>query len=144
MRYKGPLPHRLVDAVNSRVLALRASPRWGAAVRRRLTVVTYRGRRSGREFSTPVAYTHRGSTVAITVAIPERKKWWRNFTGEGGPLSLELPEGVRTGHATAEEDGSGRVTVTVRLDGAEAGEADPRGGPGGPADGPGTPPPAAP
>ncbi|PWV55297.1 hypothetical protein [Nocardiopsis sp. L17-MgMaSL7] len=116
MRYAGPIPHRVVRPFNQCVLALRSSPRWGRPLRRHLTVVTYTGRRSGREFSTPVAYRLSGSTVTVPVAIPERKKWWRNFTGEGGPLSLELPEGVRSGHAVASTDQRGRVTVTVRLD----------------------------
>ncbi|WNE96164.1 hypothetical protein PS467_12860 [Streptomyces luomodiensis] len=95
---------------------LRSSPRWGRLVRGRLTVVTYTGRRSGRTFSTPVAYRRAADLVTITVALPERKTWWRNFTDEGGPISLDLDGGDRTGHAVARVDGKGRVTVTVRLD----------------------------
>lgn len=117
MRYKGPLPHRLVRPVNACVTALRASPRWGRLLRRRMTVVTYTGRRSGRTFSMPVAYRRSSETVAITVALPERKRWWRNFTGEGGPITLDLDEGVRTGRAVAKADSRGRVTVTVRIGG---------------------------
>nr|WP_222936696.1 nitroreductase/quinone reductase family protein [Streptomonospora sp. PA3] len=105
--------------VNACVSALRHSPRWGRFMRRRLTVVTYTGRRSGRTFSTPVGYRRQGGTVAISVMMPERKQWWRNFTGAGGPISLDLDEGVRTGHAVAETDAAGRVTVTVRLDGGD-------------------------
>ncbi len=116
MRFSGPIPQRVVRPVNRCVMALRASPRWGRPLRRHLTVVTYTGRRSGRAFSTPVAYRLSGSTVTIGVALPERKRWWRNFTGEGGPLSLELPDGVRSGHAVASTDRRGGVTVTVRLD----------------------------
>ena len=116
MRYKGPVPHRVVQPVNECVMTLRSSPRWGRLLRRRLTVVTYTGRRSGRVFSTPVAYRRSGSTVTIGVAMPDRKKWWRNFTDEGGPLSLELKEGDRTGHAVASTDHKGRVTLAVRLD----------------------------
>ncbi len=116
MRYTKPIPRRAVQSVNRCVMTLRASPRWGLPLRRRLTVVSYRGRRSGRAFSTPVAYRRNGSTVTIPVALPERKKWWRNFTGAGGPLSLELPEGDRTGHAIARADDRGRVRLTVRLE----------------------------
>ena len=121
MLYKGTLPHRFVRPFNTCVTALRHSPRWGRAVRGRLTVLTYTGRRSGRTFSTPVAFRRGGSTVTIPVAMPERKTWWRNFTGEGGPLSLELDEVVRTGHAVAAVDARGRVAVTVRLDDRHAG-----------------------
>lgn len=116
MRYKGSIPHRVVQPVNRCAMALRSSPRWGRLLRGYLTVVTYTGRRSGRVFSTPVAYRRSGSTVTISVAMPERKKWWRNFTDEGGPLSLELDGVDRAGHAVARTDDKGRVTLIVRLD----------------------------
>ncbi|MGW7694962.1 hypothetical protein ACWGMA_40075 [Streptomyces asiaticus] len=116
MRYKGPLPKRVTDRVNAWMVGLRASPRWGRWVSGRLTVVTYTGRRSGRGFSTPVAYRRTADGVSITVAMPERKQWWRNFTGEGGPISLDLDGADRTGHAVAHVDGKGRVTISVRLD----------------------------
>lgn len=109
------LPHRLVDAVNARVTALRDSPRWGPMVRRRLTVVTYSGRRSGRTFRTPVGYRRTGDVVTIGVQFPDAKSWWRNFLGEGGPLTLELDGTERGGHAVARREGRNAL-VTVRLD----------------------------
>lgn len=115
MRYKGPLPKRFTDRFNAWMVGLRSSPRWGRRVSGRLTVVTYTGRRSGRTFSTPVAYRRADDAVTITVAMPERKLWWRNFTGEGGPISLDLDGSDRTGHAVARVDDKGRVTITVRL-----------------------------
>jgi hypothetical protein len=115
VRYKGPIPRRMVDCVNTRVVALRTSPRWGRVVSRHLTVVTYTGRRSGRTFSTPVGYRRSADVVTIGVRLPERKQWWRNFSGEGGPLSMELDGAVQTGHAVADVDAKGRVTITVRL-----------------------------
>jgi hypothetical protein len=48
---------------------------------------------------------------------PDAKSWWRNFLGEGGPITLLRLDGVdRTGHAVADRDEKGRVTVTVQLD----------------------------
>jgi len=117
MGYGGQLPKRAVDRVNTCVLELRSSPRWGRMVSRHLTIVTYTGRRSGRTFTTPVGYRRAGDTVTIGVRLPDAKKWWRNFTGEGGPISLELDGVDRTGHATARRDERGRVSITVRLDG---------------------------
>jgi hypothetical protein len=111
----GPLPKRLVDGVNGVIAGLRSAPLVGPLVSRHLTVVTYTGRRSGRTFSTPVAFRQAGDTVTISVEVPQRKKWWRNFTGEGGPLSLELNGVERVGHAVAVENGKGRVIITVRL-----------------------------
>lgn len=110
------LPHRFVDAVNARVVALRDSPRWGPWARRRFTVVTYTGRRSGRTFSTPVGYQRSGDTVTIGVAMPDAKTWWRNFLGEGAPIRLELDDAERSGHAVAHRDERGRVAVTIDLD----------------------------
>jgi hypothetical protein len=111
----GPLPKRLVDGVNGVIAGLRSAPLVGPLVSRHLTVVTYTGRRSDRTFSTPVAFRQAGDTVTISVEVPQRKKWWRNFTGEGGPLSLELNGVERVGHAVAVENGKGRVIITVRL-----------------------------
>ena len=116
MGYRGPLPKKTVDRVNTCVGALRASPRWCRLVRRHLTQVTYTGRRSGRTFSTPVGYRRTGDVVTIGVRLPDAKSWWRNFTGEGAPLTLELDDADRTGHAVARRDEKGRVTVTVHLD----------------------------
>ncbi|WP_106194583.1 hypothetical protein [Umezawaea tangerina] len=109
-------PRRFVNGFNGRVVALRSSPRFGRAVSRYLTVVTYTGRRSGRVFSTPVGYRRVGDVVTIGVQFPDAKKWWRNFLGEGGPISLELDGVERGGHAVARRDERGRVSLTVRLD----------------------------
>jgi F420H(2)-dependent quinone reductase len=106
-----------VNAFNARVVALRSSRRFGRLVSRYLTVVTYTGRRSGRTFSTPVAFRRKGDVVTIGVNVPGAKKWWRNFLGAGGPLSLNLDGEDRSGHGVAHQDERGRVKVTVRLDG---------------------------
>ncbi len=116
MRYRMPFPRRAIGRFNSCVLTLRSSPRWGRMISRRLTVVTYTGRRSGRTFSTPVAFRRAGDTVRIGVQLPDAKTWWRNFLGEGGPISLQLDGIDRTGHAVARRDEAGRVSVTVRLE----------------------------
>jgi hypothetical protein len=118
VKYRGPLPipARTVGRVNGWVTGLRDSPRWGRMVSKRLTVVTYTGRRSGRTFSTPVGYRRDSDVVKIGVQMPEAKKWWRNFLDEGGPISVHLDDTDRTGHAVSRIDDKGRVTVTVRLD----------------------------
>ncbi|MEV4098525.1 hypothetical protein [Streptosporangium saharense] len=97
-------------------MTLRSSPRLGRVISRRLTVVTYTGRRSGRTFSTPVAFRRVADTVVIGVQFPDAKAWWRNFLGEGGPIALQLDGTDRTGHAVARRDEAGRVTVTVHLE----------------------------
>ncbi|MEV4314789.1 nitroreductase/quinone reductase family protein [Actinocrispum sp. NPDC049592] len=113
----GPRVERTVGRVNGLMTRLRSRPGpIGRLLRRGLTVVTYTGRRSGRTFSTPVGFRRKGDEVTISVMLPDAKNWWRNFLGEGGPLSLELDDVQRTGHAVAQRDGKGRVTVRVLLD----------------------------
>jgi len=106
---------RAVGCVNAGVTGLAGSRLLGPLVRRTITTATYTGRRSGRTFRTPVSYRRSGDVVTIAVAMPDRKNWWRNFTGDGGPLTLALDGGERTGHAVARRDGR-RVTVSVELD----------------------------
>ncbi|SDF88718.1 protein of unknown function [Lentzea fradiae] len=111
MNFQSPLVHR----VNRLVVGLRDAPLVGQLVRRGITVVSYTGRKSGRTFSTPVGYRRKGDVVVIKVVAPESKNWWRNFRGDGAPLTLELDGAERTGHATSHRDEKGRVTVRVKL-----------------------------
>lgn len=106
-------PARRFDAL---VTGLVTSRLLGRAFRRRLTVVTYTGRRSGRVVSTPVAYRRRGDgRVEIRVGQPEGKAWWRNFTGEGAALTLLLDGAPCPGHGIATRDARGATLVTVTL-----------------------------
>ncbi len=102
--------------MNRVMVPLAASPRWRWLVDRYVVVVTYTGRRSGRTFSTPVFYRRRGDKVTIRVALSGEKSWWRNFQGDGGPISLGLRGSDRPGQATASRDRRGRVSVNVDLD----------------------------
>jgi hypothetical protein len=101
--------------LNVPVAAIASSPRLGARMRRSITVITYTGRRSGRTFSIPVAYRRSGDEIDIVPNLPDAKTWWRNFVGDGAPLTLTLDGAERAGHAVANRDNNGRVTVRVRL-----------------------------
>jgi hypothetical protein len=100
---------------NVPVVALANSRLFGRLVGRNVTVITYTGRRSGRTISTPVAYRRTGDDLQIAANMPEAKNWWRNFLGDGAPVSVRLNEIEHVGHAVAQRDTSGRVTVNVRL-----------------------------
>ena len=106
---------RAAPLFNAPVAALAASPRLGKMLRRNVTMITYTGRRSGRTFSMPVAFRRDGDDVEIVANMPDAKTWWRNFLGEGAPMSLTLEGIERSGHAVAHRDENGRVTVRVRL-----------------------------
>jgi hypothetical protein len=101
---------------NAPVTALARSPRWGWLVGGNIAMLTYTGRVSRRTVTLPVAYRRRGDEVLIGVNLPDVKTWWRNFLGDGSQLTLRLDGRDRTGHAVAQRDGSGPVTVTVRLE----------------------------
>jgi len=111
------LYQRAAARLNTLVAPLVMSPRWGWTLHRSVLLLTYTGRRTGRTISTPVAYRHPGpQTVRISVLQPEQKTWWRNFTGEGGAVAMQLRGVQRTGWATAGRDARGRVSVVVALD----------------------------
>ena len=105
-----------VNGFNSVTLTLTKAPVVGSLMRKSFVEISYVGRRSGKTFSTPVNYRRSGDSIVIGVALPDRKSWWRNFTDEGGPITLHLEGGDRHGHALAHRDERGRVTVRVRLD----------------------------
>jgi len=111
----GRLLMRAAPVFNAPVAAIAKSPRFGALLRRNVTLITYTGRRSGRTFSLPVSYRRRGDEIDITPNMPDAKTWWRNFVGDGSPISLTLDGAERAGHAVAHRDDKGRVTVHVRL-----------------------------
>ena len=110
------LPGRLARGFNAGVVGLLEAPLVGSLMGKGFTVITYVGRRSGKTFSTPVNYRRRGDELLIGVAMPDKKSWWRNFLGEGGPITVRLNGVDRTGHAVARRDERGRVIVRVQLE----------------------------
>lgn len=76
--------------------------RLGRGLARTVTVVTYRGRVSGRTLRTPVEYVREGSMVTILVADPGSKQWWRNVAADGD-VHLLLDGVERAGRATVLE-----------------------------------------
>ncbi|MBU3065799.1 hypothetical protein KO481_30275 [Nocardia sp. NEAU-G5] len=106
----------VVRTMNNGILALMKSSALGGRMGGAFVEISYVGRRSGKTFSTPVNYRRSGEDIVIGVAMPDKKSWWRNFLGEGAPITLRLHGGDRTGHAVATRDDKGRVTVKVRLD----------------------------
>ena len=61
----------------------------GETLGRRLAVLDYVGRRSGRPHRLVVGYVAEGRSVRITVGMAEHKTWWRNFETPH-PLTLRL------------------------------------------------------
>lgn len=91
------------------------SPRYSRFVSGRMALISYTGRRSGKTFTTPVAYQRKGAEVTIAVATPDHKSWWRNFQGDGARMQLKLKTGNHVGQAIASKDAKGRVSVKIHL-----------------------------
>jgi hypothetical protein len=102
--------------MNKLFIALIDAPVVGPVVRRGIINVRYVGRRSGKTIETPVGYRRTTDGVIINVMSPQNKTWWRNFLGDGGPITvLGLDGRDRIAHAVANRDATGRVSVTVAL-----------------------------
>ncbi|MEU4648819.1 nitroreductase/quinone reductase family protein [Nocardia fluminea] len=100
--------------MNAGVMALTEAPVIGKVLGKSFAQISYVGRRSGRTFTTPVNYRRSGDEYIIGVAMPGKKKWWRNFLGEGGPVTVRIGGIDHPGHAIAYRDDRGRVTVRIR------------------------------
>ena len=100
-------------AINPLVRGLLRSPLHRLASRR-VALISYTGRRSGRRFTIPVGYEMAGLQVTISVGSPDRKVWWRSLTGTGGPVELLIRGRLRTGHAVATRTGD-KAFVCVAL-----------------------------
>jgi hypothetical protein len=106
----------LERAVNTTAVALLNAPVVGRIVGRALVKIRYVGRRSGKTVELPVGYRRSGDDIIIGVAAPDAKTWWRNFLGDGGPITLLGLDGRdRIAHAVANRDSQGQVSVTVTL-----------------------------
>jgi len=44
-----------------------------------LMLITYRGEKSGKEFTLPVTYLEDGATIHVMPGMPEKKVWWHNI-----------------------------------------------------------------
>src|SRR4051795_8923348 len=80
-----------------------------------LALITYTGRKTRREYTIPVLYRDRGDEVTIAVGWPDRKVWWRNLTGAGGPVSLVVRGERVRGHAVATHEAGRDAVVRVRV-----------------------------
>jgi F420H(2)-dependent quinone reductase len=70
----------------------------GHRLSRRLALIRYRGRRTGRMYELLVQYARDGNRVWILPGSPEHKTWWRNLRG-GADVDLVLAAHDIHGHA---------------------------------------------
>ncbi len=114
MQSSGPFP-AMNRTVNPALKALLRSPAHRLASGR-LALITYTGRKSGREHTIPTFFRDKGDEITIAVGWPDRKVWWRNLTGEGGPVALLVRGETVHGHAIATREGERDALVRVRVE----------------------------
>ncbi len=59
-------------------------------------LITYRGRKSGKEYTLPVQYVQDGNNIYIVPGYPEKKTWWQNLK-DGLDVRLLLKGQTRCG-----------------------------------------------
>jgi len=107
-----PKPPRLVQhLINSLVTTILRSP-WHGMRSHRLLLITFTGRKSGKEFTTPMRYVQEGETLRMMVVYP----WWKNLVG-GATVRVLLRGQMRTGTAEVLPEEDGEVVVKVHLKG---------------------------
>ena len=52
--------------------------------------IEYLGRRSGRLIRLPVQYARDGDRIVVVAGSAGTKRWWRNFTGAGRPVTVNV------------------------------------------------------
>jgi deazaflavin-dependent oxidoreductase (nitroreductase family) len=60
-------------------------------------LITYRGRKSGRQFTLPVQYVQDGNHVYIVPGYAEKKNWWRNLK-DGEDVQVTLKGQTKSGY----------------------------------------------
>jgi F420H(2)-dependent quinone reductase len=108
-----PKPPRLVRVVINSFVTTVLRSRWHRMRSDRLLLLTFTGRKSGREFTTPVRYVQEGEMLRLRVV---RSHWWKNLVGEA-TVHVLLRGEMRTGTAEVLPEEDGEVVVKVHLTG---------------------------
>ena len=101
----------IYKAVNPVITAVLRSPLHGIASGS-IALLHFRGRKSRREFVTPLSYTRENATVRLLSAHSTR--WWMNFRVEATPVSIEIARETYTGKARLWDGDSERLREGVR------------------------------
>lgn len=92
------LPKGLFKMVNPVMKAVLRSPLHGR-VSGSLMLLSFKGRKTGKVYSTPVGYHEVGGDLLVFTHSP----WWRNLQG-GAPVKLVIQKKALRGYAEAVED----------------------------------------
>jgi hypothetical protein len=110
--FQHPKPPRLVRVlINSLVTTILRSP-WHGLRSHRLLLITFTGRKSGKEFTTPIRYEQDGETLQMKVVA--EYSWWKNLRGQAR-VRVRLRGRLRSGTAEVLSEEGGFVVVKVHL-----------------------------
>ena len=115
----------MTNGVANRVVIAVLSRRSGRRLGRRLAVVEYQGRRSGRQVRLVTLYRTDGQTVQIRVGMAQRKTWWRNFR-TAHPVRLAWLAATTTRWRTWCTTATGCTSSPIWIDDAAQADAAPR------------------
>ncbi len=76
-----------------------------------VAILHFRGRKSGREFETPLSYVREDGTVFLLSA--QTTVWWKNLREEGTPVTLEIARETLNGKAKLWEGDSDALRARV-------------------------------
>ncbi len=102
-----PRPVRIL--ANGIATTILRSP-WHKLRSNHLLLLTFTGRKSGREFTTPLRYVQEGETLQLIVVYP----WWKNLLGEA-MVRVLLRGQMYTGIAEVLPEEAGEVVVKIHL-----------------------------
>jgi hypothetical protein len=103
-----PLHYAFKYLVNPFMKVILRSPAHGL-VSNNLLLLTFRGRKSGQTYTTPVGYTEEEDKLYLLTASP----WWRNLR-DGAPVTVLLRGESRRAYATSEDDAEAVVRLLAR------------------------------
>jgi F420H(2)-dependent quinone reductase len=109
-RVHHPRPPRPVRILANMIATTILRSPWHQMRSNRLLLLTFTGRKSGKEFTTPLRYVQEGEILRLTVVYP----WWRNLIG-GATVRVLLRGRMRSGTAEVLPEEDGEVVVKVHL-----------------------------
>jgi hypothetical protein len=77
-----------------------------------LCIFSYRGRRSGKQYTTPLSFMREGSTVRLLSS--HNTNWWNNFLDGSVDVEIEIARQTFRGKATTTVDDSDAFREGVR------------------------------
>ncbi|HEY0753174.1 MAG TPA: nitroreductase/quinone reductase family protein [Ktedonobacteraceae bacterium] len=107
-----PRPPRPVRILANAIATTILRSRWHGMRSEQLLLLTFTGRKSGKQFTTPVRYAQQGETLRVTVVYP----WWKNLLGEA-TVHVLLRGQTRTGTAEVFPQEAGEAVVKIHLQG---------------------------